>query len=213
MKKFVTGIVVLLIVLYLTAPWLLTQAGKFLIVSSDPIEPADAIVVLSTGVDYLPRLMQAAALHRQDLARLVVINGNRKTDVHRQLERQGYVAPYTWYDGSVSVLTYLGVDKKNIITINAEDAYDTVSEARVVGSSLEDRGIQKIIITSSKFHTRRAIAIWRYLFPDQFDLQVVPAKDDPFIVDGWWHHGRQIRQVMAEYGAWFYFWGKRMEDW
>ena len=213
MKKFVTAAVILLVVAYLIAPWFLTQAGKFLVVNSEPIEQANAVVVLSTGVDYLPRLMQAAALHRQGLARLVVINGNRKTEVHRQLEQQGYVAPYAWYDGPVSVLVYLGVARNKIITINAEDVFDTVSEARMVGSSLADSGIRKIIITTSKFHTRRAIAIWRYLFPDKFDLQVVPAKDDPFIVDGWWYHGRQIRQVMAEYGAWFYFWGKRMEEW
>lgn len=213
MKKLFAITLALLVVLYLVTPWLLTQAGKFLVVTDDPVEQADAVVVLSTGIDYLPRLLQAASLLQQNLARLVVINGNRKTEVHRQLERQGYVAPYTWYDGSVSVLVYLGVGREKIVTVNAEDVYDTVSEAYVVGRALEESGIRNIIITSSKFHTRRAIAIWRHLFPESFKLQVVAAAEDPFEVDGWWRHGRQIRQVMAEYGAWFYFWGKRLEQW
>ena len=212
MKKFLTGTAVVLVVLYLAGPWLLTRVGEFLVVDADAIESADAVVVLSTGVDYLPRLMQAAALYRQGLARLVVINGDRKTDVHRLLERRGYTAPHHWYDGAVAVLTFLGVERGKIITVSAQDAYDTVSEAGMVGQTLKDSDVRKIIITTSKFHTRRSIAIWRHLYPKQFNLQVVAASDDPFAVDGWWHYGRQIRQVLAEYGAWVYFWGKRLQQ-
>lgn len=212
MKKMLAIMAVLLVLLYIASPWLLTRIGVFLVLDDDPITTADAVVVLSTGVDYLPRLMQAANLHRQNLARLVVINGNRKTDVHRRLEQQGYVAPYQWYDGAVAVLVFLGIEPGDIVTVDAEDAYDTVSEARLVGSALQDTDVRKIIITTSKFHTRRAIAIWRHLFPKRFDLQVAAAADDPFSVDGWWHDGRQIRQLLAEYGAWFYFWGKRLQQ-
>ena len=41
---------------------------------------------------------------------------------------------------------------------------------------------------------------------------MVPAEEDPFKPDGWWHDGRQIRQVLSEYGAWLYFWGKRLHS-
>ena len=35
----------------------------------------------------------------------------------------------------------------------------------------------------------------------------VSAKTDPFDPDSWWRKGRQIRWVLAEYGAWiFYYW-------
>jgi hypothetical protein len=33
------------------------------------------------------------------------------------------------------------------------------------------------------------------------------AEADPFDPDAWWREGRQIRWLMAEYGAWvFYLW-------
>ena len=211
MKKTLTITAALLVTLYLAGPWFLTRLGEFLVVGADTVEKADAVVVLSTGVDYLPRLMQAAALYRRGLAGQVVINGNRKTDVHRRLDRQGYITPHKWYEGPVSVLDFLGVERSKIVTVSAEDAYDTVSEASIVGRTLKERNVRKIIITTSKFHTRRAAAIWRYLYPKQFDIRVVAAADDPFGVDGWWRSGRQIRQVLGEYGGWLYFWGMRLQ--
>jgi hypothetical protein len=41
-------------------------------------------------------------------------------------------------------------------------------------------------------------------------VALLAARDDPFYVDGWWRSGRQIRQVLAEYGAWLYFLGRRI---
>ena len=212
LKKILIWASGLLIVLYLFGPWLLTRAGEFLVVDDAPIEPAQAVVVLSTGVDYLPRLMQAATLFKEGLATMVVINGNRKTEVHRQFEAQGYSPSQVWYEEAVSMLVFLGVKREKILPISAEDAYDTVSEATLVGQELKDTDIRKIIITTSKFHTRRSKAIWRHLYSGQFDLQVAAAANDSFTADGWWHHGRHIRQVLAEYGAWLYFWGKKLQD-
>lgn len=202
--------IVLAIAFYFAGPWILTRMGEFLVVDDVEIEAADAVVVLSTGVDYLPRLMQAASLHRQGLAARVVINGNRKTDVHRDLEASGYVPRHPWHEGVVDVLEFLGVERGKVVPVSAEDAYDTVSEATMVGGALEGSGIRKLIITTSKFHTRRSGAIWGHLYPNEFELQVVAAENDPFQPDGWWHQGRQIKQVLAEYGAWMYFWGKRL---
>lgn len=212
LKKLLIWASALLIVCYLAGPWLLTRAGEFLVVDDTPVEPAHAVVVLSTGVDYLPRLMQAATMFKNGRASLVVINGNRKTDVHRQLEAQGYIPSHAWSEEAEAILVFLGVQREKILPISAEDAYDTVSEATLVGQELKDTDIRKIIITTSKFHTRRSKAIWSHLYSGQFDLQVAAAANDPFAVDGWWHHGRQIRQVLAEYGAWLYFWGKRLLD-
>ena len=54
------------------------------------------------------------------------------------------------------ILELLGVQKEYIATISAEDAYDTVSEAATIGKELGKIGISKIIVTTSKFHIRRA---------------------------------------------------------
>ena len=212
MKKALVLLIVLGLVGYFFSPWLLTRAGQFLVVEDDPLNSADAIVVLTTGVDYLPRLMQAADLYHAKVADKIVINGNRKTDAHRRLEQRGYLGAHPWYDGSVSVLQFLKVKSKDIVVVDAPDVYDTVSEAKRVGAVLLNSGLKKLVITTSKFHTRRANSIWRYLYPEKFELQIVSAKEDPFAVDGWWKDGRQIRQLLAEYGAWLFLWGKQVNS-
>jgi len=94
-----------------------------------------------------------------------------------------------------------------VIIINAESAYDTVSEAKLVGEVLSEAGITSIILTTSKYHTRRARYIWKKLFPDRFTIRAVAARNDPFSPEAWWKEGRQVRWVLAEYGAWiYYFW-------
>ena len=70
---------------------ILEKVGSLLILDQTPV-PCDAAVVLCTGVEYYPRLAEAARLYRNGLARQIVINGNRKTEFVRGLERQGYDA-------------------------------------------------------------------------------------------------------------------------
>ena len=187
----------------------MTLAGQWLVLDEKPSE-SDAVVVLSTGVEYYPRLTEAAYLFRKGLARKVVINGNRKTDELRGLEAKGFKECCPWYEDSTRILNILGVPRKDILTISAEDAYDTVSEAKVVGNELMERGFKSLVITTSKSHTCRANHIWREMFKGRMSICTVSAKTDPFDVNGWWKQGRQVRWVLAEYGAWAYYWWKEV---
>jgi len=181
-----------------------------IIVIEDKAPPADAVVVLNTGIEYYPRLIQAAALYRQKKAEYIVINGNRKTDVLRDLEARGFKTCCPWYSDFVSILSMFGVPDDKIIPISIEDAYDTVSEAEAVGRELIERKWTMVIITTSKYHTRRAKFIWRKMFDDQLTIYMVSAKTDPYDPHNWWRDGRQIRWVLAEYGAWIYYWWKEI---
>ncbi len=189
--------------IWLAAPTLLGAAGRFL-VSDDRAAVADAAVVLATGVDYYPRLIEAASLYREQRVTRVVIDGDRKTDVLRRLEAQGFVPAAPWQENSLRILELLGVPREAVLAISAEDAYDTVSEAQLVGPALREAGIASVLVTTSKSHTRRAGAIWRRLHGDWLQVASVAAREDPYQPDGWWHSGRQIRWVLAEYGAWLY---------
>jgi uncharacterized SAM-binding protein YcdF (DUF218 family) len=103
-----------------------------------------------------------------------------------------------------------GVPRENIIWISAEDAYDTVSEAQAVGRELLRHQLAKIIITTSKYHTRRARFIWQNMYENQLTVAMISAKSDPYDPNNWWKDGRQVRWVLAEYGAWFYYWWKEI---
>jgi len=187
---------------------ILTGIGSFLVVQNIP-RKADAAVVLDTGVDVYPRLIEAAGLYRKVTVDKVVINGNRKTDVLRELESRGYESSCTWYADEISVLVHQGVARDHIVAISAEDAYDTISEAKIVGSTLINNGMTNIIITTSKFHSRRARHIWKNMYKGKLQIYIAPATKDPFDPGSWWKNGRQIRWVLSEYGAWaYYYWMK-----
>ena len=198
----------LLILLLVSYKLILTGIGSFL-VHEDLPSHADAAVVLSTGVEYPYRLIEAAQLYKEGQVDQVVINGNRKTKLQKQLETEGFQAAAPWYEDSVRILEMKGVPRNKIQMIDVPDAYDTISEAEAVGAELIRRGIYKIIVTTSKSHTSRASYVWKGLFPKKLDINTAGARKDPYSANNWWKDGRQIRWVLAEYGARvFYYWKK-----
>ncbi len=202
-------VLVLVALLIWAAPYGLSALGGFLVVDDAP-RRSDAVIVLSTGIEIYPRFIEAARLYRTGYAKRVVVNGNRKTDVLRQLEAQGLRFPYSWDSGARTVLKFLGVPDEAIISVSAEDAFDTITEARIVAAELPRHGITEALITTSRFHTRRARRIW--YDASQGILQTVTmiaAQDDPYSADGWWREPRQIRWVMAEYGGWVMYWWRK----
>ena len=201
---------IVLFVIVFSGAILRTMGGLIVVDEKPPY--SDAVVVLNTGVEYYPRLIQAADIYQHGLVRNVVINGNRKTDNLRELEAKGFKGCCPWYADSVRILTMFGVPEGKIIWISAEDAYDTVSEADTVGKEMIRRNFTKVIITTSKYHTRRAKFIWKKMYETQLTVVMVSAKTDPYDPDNWWKDGRQIRWVLAEYGAWIYYWWKEITE-
>ncbi len=205
--RLATFILLVALILYFLSVPILTALGEFLVRTDEP-SSSDAVVVLSTGIEYYPRLMEAAMLFQDGFAERVAINGNRKSEALRELERRGFRWRSPWHEDTVRILEFLGVPREKVFVVSAEDAYDTVSEAKLVGEVLSAAGITSIILTTSKSHTRRAHYIWKKLFPDRFTVRAVAARNDPFSPRAWWKEGRQIRWVLAEYGAWFYYFWK-----
>jgi uncharacterized SAM-binding protein YcdF (DUF218 family) len=197
-------IVLVFAFLVVTHEKMLSGIGSILVVEDIP-QKAEAAVVLNTGVDIYPRLIEAADLYRKVKVDRIVINGNRKTDTLRQLESSGYEPPSQWHAEIISVLNHQKVPKDHIVAISAEDAYDTVSEAKIVGATLINNGMSSIIITTSKFHSRRARHIWSKMYEGKLKVFVAPAQSDPFNPEAWWKSGRQVRWVLSEYGAWIYY--------
>ena len=200
------GILCIILLLLVFSRKILTTIGGFLVRDEKPVH-SDYVVVLNTGMEYYPRLIEAANLYEQGLAEKVVINGNRKTDALRELEKRGFKRCCAWYEDRMRILEMFGVPREDILAISAEDAYDSVSEAQAIGEELMGPGISTIILTTSKYHSRRADHIWERMYGNNLKIITVAAKSDPYDPGGWWRDGREIRWVLAEYGAWlYYFW-------
>ena len=197
------------ILLYGISGRLLHGLGGFLVLDEEPVY-SEAIVVLATGVEYYPRLIEAADLFNKGLAERIIINGNRKTDILRDLEEKGFQRCCPWYEDSLHILSLLGVPREKIIHISAEDVFDTTTEAEAVGDKILRMGYKNIILVTSKYHTKRANHIWSHMYEREFIVCSVSAKTDPYNPSGWWKDGRQIRWLMAEYGAWIYYYWKKI---
>lgn len=193
--------------LYLFSGKILTSVGEFLVVN-EKSNKAYAVLVLNTGMEYYPRLIEAANIYNLGFAKKIVINGNRKTDVLKEIESRGFRRCCPWYEESMRILELYNVPRKDIITISAEDAYDTITEAKFVGRELAGKGIRNLILVTSKSHTRRARYIWDSMWSEEFNIQMVSAKKDPYDPEGWWKSGRQIKWVLSEYGAWVFYYLK-----
>ena len=199
-------ILLLLLLIGIFHQSLLTLMGQWT-VRNDPLLKSDVAVVLNTGSEIYPRLMAAAELYHHKYVDKVLLNGNRKNASLRKLETMGYKPIVPWYANRVEILRFLGVPVEHILLVNGEDAYDTISEADIVGQYLLQQQVKTVIVTTSKSHTKRAGYIWDKQFKDSMRIIIHPAAEDPFQADSWWQKGRQIRWVMAEYGAWFFiFW-------
>ena len=93
---------------------ILRALGGLVVVDETPTR-ADVVVVLNTGVEYYPRLIQAADIYRSGLVDHVLINGNRKTDTLREFEAKGFKRCCPWYADAVSILKMYGVPEDKII--------------------------------------------------------------------------------------------------
>ena len=203
MRKFLILILFIVLLFVFRAAWL-GALGESL-VEDDTSATADVAVVLATGVDYPPRLIQAARLYTEGRVKRVLINGNRKTDVLRALERQGFRPAAPWYEDSLRILEMCGVPRGRVWTVSVEDAFDTVSEAQGIVPFLRQQAVKDVIITTSKFHTRRARYVWQKVLNREHGIYTSAAASDPFDPQAWWTDGRQIRQLLAEYGALVYY--------
>jgi uncharacterized SAM-binding protein YcdF (DUF218 family) len=211
MKILVVACFLLVLLLVFLSSPLLSAMGRFLI-KTDQLTEADAVIVLNTGVDYYPRLIEAALLFNRGYANRIVINGNRKTDILRELEAAGFEACCQWCENHLRILALYGIPRDAVICLSAEDAYDTISEAAALKPAIERLGFAKVIVVTSRFHTRRARFIWRHLFGDELVILSAGARQDPYDENGWWQSGRQIRWVLQEYGAWAYWAWKNLVD-
>jgi len=157
------------------------RLGGWLVVS-DPLKPARAIVVLNGSMPF--RAMEAAKIYGQGWAPEVWVTRNAHPSGTAALTRLGIkVLEEDFY--SVEVLEKMGVPPQSIRVL-AEHARNTEEEERVVAKELQSVGGGRIIIVTSKPHTRRAKAIWRALVGDTPEVIVRGSTDEPYDASHWW---------------------------
>lgn len=189
------GVAVACLSVYAVRQPLLTALGRFLIVQ-DPIEPADAIVVLSGSVP--DRILEAVDLYHAHLAPRIILTRERPLPGLAALRAKGGTLAER-HEQNLSIAKQLGVPPQAISVLPARRS-STFDETEALISYLQAQGIRSILLVTSKAHARRARLISRDVAGSSVRIALCPSRYDPLSADGWWHDRARARRVIIEYG-------------
>lgn len=167
------------------------ELGRWLVVS-DPLEPARAIVVLSGEVPY--RAEEAAKIYKQGLAPEVWLT---LEPPNSEATRLGIDIPEREFYNE-QALKKLGVPGSAIRVLPKPTA-DTEEEELGIIRELKGVGGDRVILVTSKYHTRRVKVIWRHLSGDSPRAIVRPATDEPYNPSRWWRTSDDVKAVGHEF--------------
>jgi len=91
----------------------------------------------------------------------------------------------------------LGVPAGKITSLEGK-AQNTVEEVRLIAGLLKDRKEGRVILVTSKYHSRRLKATWSALIGDSPRAIVRYAKEDPFDPESWWRYTDDALAVVRE---------------
>jgi uncharacterized SAM-binding protein YcdF (DUF218 family) len=189
-------VVVLLLVLALAGVVValgVGRVGQWLLVA-DPLERARAIVVLSGRVPF--RAMEAASIYRDGWAPEVWITRETRTPEEAALDRLGLkVVRGETYNREV--LERMGVPP-GMIRVLDHPVDNTAQEVEVIARELRRAGGDRVILVTSKPHSRRVRATWRALVGEAPRAVVRYTREEPYDARGWWRHTRDALAVSRE---------------
>jgi uncharacterized SAM-binding protein YcdF (DUF218 family) len=193
-RRFFLSAIVLVTAAVITALLALRMAGTWLMVQ-DPLQPARSVVVFGGQVPF--RAMAAAAVYRQGWTREVWVTQGAVNEEDLALEHLRIDRPPE-HVYSLRVLERLGVPL-DAVRVLPERNVNTADEIRTVARALKAVGGDRVILITSKYHTRRVKAVWSALVGSGPEAVVRYTPDDPFEPRRWWHNTADAQSVAREW--------------
>jgi uncharacterized SAM-binding protein YcdF (DUF218 family) len=184
-------VLAVLVILAGVASWVFLRVGRWLVVE-DALEPAQAIVVLSGRMPI--RAREAAEIYGQGFAAQVWVT--RPVGPAQELEQMGvsYLGEEFYNE---EVLLHLGVPTDAIRTLERA-VNNTEEEVLEISEELRREGGRKVIVVTSKVHTRRVKAIWKARVGESPRLILRFASEDSYDAAHWWRHTQDVLDVVRE---------------
>jgi len=174
-------------VLYLARRPILRFAAESWIIE-DPLDKADALIVLGDDNFYADRATRGAQLFREGKAPVIVASG-------RRLRPNAGIAELMEHD-----LVERGVPRDKIVRF-AHDADSTLEEAQALAKLAKERKWRSVIVVTSNFHTRRARYIFQRVFPQGTEVRIASARDGDFDPEHWWEKRKSIKELTREFAG------------
>lgn len=168
-------------------------AGRLLYVE-DPLAPADAVFVYAG--DRVVRWLEASELANEGLAPVILLGGGYRGALERRLLDQGVRMPS---EGEVAraALLQLGHAPETVRILGYTD--NTAEEARLLAREVRARGWRRVIVVTSKLHTRRvALATRRALADSRVEVIVRASRYDDDDPARFWRKRRTLRAMLSE---------------
>lgn len=160
----------------------------------DPLQKSDAIMVLAG--ERVNRWLEAHELVREGWAPVIALGGGYRESLERRLIERGIRIPS---EGDIArdALIQLGHPPHSILVIGYSD--NTAAEALLLRREALARGWRRVIVVTSKLHTRRAsFAMRRALEDTSIQITTRASRYDDDEPARYWRKRRTIRSVMFE---------------
>jgi uncharacterized SAM-binding protein YcdF (DUF218 family) len=179
------------LVVIMAAAWAIRGVGQWLVVQ-DALEPAQAIVVLSGRMPV--RAREAAEIYRQGFAAQIWITRPASPEEELRQMGIGFVGEEFY---NQRVLIQLGVPTDAIRVLD-KPVINTEQEVLEISDALRQEGGSKVIVVTTKPHTRRVKAIWKRLVGNSPRLMVRYASQDGYDGAHWWRRTSDALDVVRE---------------
>ena len=202
LRRLLRTLLVLLVIgglLFLLRKPIMRGVGYLLIKEDNPTQ-VDAAFVLSGQA--LERSKMAHSVYQRELTPLLITTGSY---VNPSFEALGMAMP----DAELNrdALLRLGVDSAAIRLLPRGTSTWEESE-EILGYSLRE-DFKRVMIISSRFHTRRLNAVFRQKFKaNGIDVVIQGADPVDYTIDQWWETEQGLIFVNNEYVKLLYYWWK-----
>jgi uncharacterized SAM-binding protein YcdF (DUF218 family) len=149
-------ILVLLVLAVAATGWLLVYGGRYL-QHEDPLQKVDAIFVLAGT--RMERPLEAVDLYKEGYSPLVVLSPGRPEPSEVMLRERGIRFP-SEVELERDALVQLGIPARAIVATNGY-VDNTAQEANLLRALVIAHHWRRVIIVTSKYHTRRAAFAFR----------------------------------------------------
>lgn len=182
------------------AGWLaFLNVGRWLVVE-DPLQKASAIAVLSGRMP--GRALEAARVYKQGYAPRVWLTHSTEPGETMKKLSIAYAGEETY---NKQILMHEGVPE-SAIQVLEPPIVNTADEMKTIGAAVRNENQRKVIIVTSKVHTRRVRALWNRLAAQDGVAIVHGDSDDSFDPAHWWRNSSSaldvVREILGLLNAW-----------
>lgn len=171
------------------------SAGRYLVVE-DPLEKSDAVVALAGA--RVERWLEVVDLYHAGWAPRVVLSNGSTDEIEAQLRARGIRFPGEG-EAARDAMVQMKVPAE-AIEILPGSVDNTAQEARATREMALANGWQRLIVVTSKYHSRRtAFAFRREFQGTPVQVRIRTSRYDLATPDRWWTDRADVRYVTLEY--------------